>query len=369
MYETRNPTRIAEIAEPPTREAAPASPERVAERRPPKGGLRRALPWIIACVVAYFGLRAALRVWHERQFNVPAGIVFGNGRLEADEIDIGTKFAGRVAELYVNEGDFVHAGQAVARMDTRDLEAERRAAEAQVQQAARLVEEDSAVVAQQRTQLGLAETELGRYRQLRGQDFVTQEDLDQRQQAYDVAVAALAAARARVGEAQQARDAATHAVELLEVNIADDTLRAPRDGRIQYRIANVGEVLGGGGKVFTMLDATSVYMDIYLTTADAGRIRLGGDARIVLDAYAGRPIPAFVSFLASQAQFTPKAVETKNEREHLMFRVTVRVAPQILRARAEAVRSGLPGIAYVRLDSTTNWPASLQGASPGRTPP
>ncbi|HXQ30307.1 MAG TPA: HlyD family efflux transporter periplasmic adaptor subunit [Gemmatimonadales bacterium] len=336
-------------------------------RRPPKTGMRRALPWIIVAVVAYFGARAALRVWHARQFELPAGIAVGNGRLEADEIDIDTKFAARVAALYVREGDFVRAGQALARMDTRDLEAERRSAQAQLEQAARVVDEDSANVVQARTQVQLAQTELDRYRHLRDQDFVTQEELDQRQQAYDAATAALAAMGARVGEAHHALDATSHAVELLQVDIADDTLRAPRDGRIQYRIANVGEVLGAGGKVFTMLDATSVYMDIYLPTSEAGRVRLGTDGRIVLDAYPHNPVRAFVSFLASEAQFTPKAVETQTERDNLMFRVTVRVDSQVLRTREEAVRTGLPGVAYVRLDSTVPWPASLQPTSSART--
>jgi HlyD family secretion protein len=372
MNETGSGTVATPISPPPNRPAMPAIPAPDAgvrakgnggpttPRKPPKRGMRRALPWIIAVVVAYFGARAGLRIWHARQFQLPAGIAVGNGRLEADEIDIDTKFAARIAALYVNEGDFVRAGQALARMDTRDLEAERRAAEAQLAQAGRLVDEDSANVVQARSQVQLARTELERYRQLREQDFVTQEDLDQRQQTYDGATAALGAMRARVGEAQHALDAASHAVELLQVNIADDTLRAPHDGRIQYRIANVGEIVGAGGKVFTMLDATSVYMDIYLPTAEAGRVRLGADGRIVLDAYPQNPIPAYVSYLASEAQFTPKAVETQTERDALMFRVTVRVDSQFLHAREQAVRSGLPGVGYVRLDSTVAWPPSLQ---------
>jgi HlyD family secretion protein len=98
----------------------------------------------------------------------------------------------------------------------------------------------------------------------------------------------LNAANDRVGEAERALDASTHDVELYKVNIADDTLVSPTLGRIQYRISNVGEVLPAGGKVFTMLDFTDVYMDLYLPTADAGRARFGSDARIVLDAYLKR---------------------------------------------------------------------------------
>ena len=144
----------------------------------------------------------------------------------------------------------------------------------------------------------------------------------------------------------------------------DNTLVAPRDGPIEYRVANVGEVLAAGGKVFTMLDASYVYMDIYLPTPEAGRIRIGSEARIVLDAYPDHVIPAKVVYVASQAQFTPKTVETKTERDKLMFRIRVRIDPDRLRGREALVRSGLPGLAYVRTDTATVWPANLQSSPP-----
>jgi HlyD family secretion protein len=121
----------------------------------------------------------------------------------------------------------------------------------------------------------------------------------------------------------------------------------------------VGEVLPAGGKVVTMIDITSVYMDLFLPTSDAGKAAVGTDARIVLDAYPDRSIPAKVSFLATQSQFTPKTVETRSERDRLMFRVRVRVDPELLRAYAEKVRSGLPGVAYLRLDPKVAWPVRI----------
>ena len=184
--------------------------------------------------------------------------------------------------------------------------------------------------------------------------------LDQRRQALDGANALLIAARERVGQAVHALDAATHNVELYKVNIADNTLVAPTQGRIQYRIANVGEVLPAGGKVFTMLDISDVYMDIYLPTASAGRAKVGSEARIVLDAWPKSIIPGHVTFVATQAQFTPKAVETEDERDKLMFRVKVRVDPDILQAHAADVRTGLPGRAYVLIDPKVEWPQNLQ---------
>ena len=90
-------------------------------------------------------------------------------------------------------------------------------------------------------------------------------------------------------------------------------------------------------------------------------MKFGADARIVLDAYSDVVIPAKVSFVATQAQFTPKTVETKTERDKLMFRIRVRIDPERLRARGDAVRSGLPGIAYIRTDPAFAWPERLQG--------
>ena len=202
-----------------------------------------------------------------------------------------------------------------------------------------------------------------RARTLLKSGYITKELFDQRQQQLNAVRAAQISSATRILELGHVLEAATHDVELYNVNIADNTLMAPRAGRIEYRIANVGEVLPAGGKVFTMLDVSYVYMDVYFPTLVAGRIKVGDDARIVLDAYPGLPIPAQVKYVAAQAQFTPKTVETQVERDTLMFRVRVRVDPALLQAHAAEVRSGLPGLAYVRFDSSVPWPERLQGKS------
>jgi len=291
---------------------------------------------------------------------LPPGIASGNGRLEADEIDIQTKFPGRILKLFADEGDLVKPGQTLAIMDTRDLAAQLNAAESQAALAEKAIEETKSNVQQLETQVKLAQQEYDRTQGLVKKGYATHELFDQRSQQLSAAKAALLAGEAKALQAQHALDAANHNAELLKVNIEDNTLVAPRDGRIQYRLANVGEVLGAGGKVFTMLDIGYVYMDIYLPTLDAGKTKVGADARILLDAYPDRPIPAHVSFVATQNQFDPKAVETKSERDKLMFRVRVRIDPSLLKAYEESVRSGLPGMGYVLLDPKTPWPPMLQ---------
>jgi HlyD family secretion protein len=341
---------------------APAGP--VAILPSPAPNPRRRRPWLAMVAVIVAAAAGGGYWWQHSAAGLPDGIVSGNGRLEADEMDIATKFAGRVAELRVDEGDVVRSGQVVARMDTKDVEMSLHKAEAQALGAERMLDEARASVEQQQAQATLAHQELGRANFLFQKGYGTGQLLDQRRQQEAVAKAALTVAQARVGEAEQTLAAATHDVDHYRINIADNALIAARDGRIQYRLANVGEVLAVGGKVFTMLDVNYVYLDIFLPTADAGRTVVGAEARIVLDALPATPIPAKVVFVADQAQFTPKAVETKTERDKLMFRVRVHVDQAFLADHAAEVRSGLPGVAYVRFDPRVDWPAALQ---PGQT--
>ena len=178
--------------------------------------------------------------WQQHQSQLPPGFASGNGRLESDEIDIETRFAGRIAKLLVDEGDMVTAGQVVATMDTRDLQASLKKSEALVSQAERALDEARANLAQQQTQVTLAQQELDRTSALVPRGFATVELLDQRRQQMNAAVAAQNAANHKVAETQHALNAATHDVELYRVNILDNTLVAPREGRIQYRVANFG---------------------------------------------------------------------------------------------------------------------------------
>jgi HlyD family secretion protein len=331
------------------------------QRAPSK---RRARPIVIAALALLIGAGGAgYYTWKHAHPPMPAGISFGNGRIEADEIDIDTKYAGRVAELLVDIGDTVSPGQVVARMDTRDIEQSLSKSEAQTRLAQKAIDEAQANLTQQQTQRTLAQQEIERTRSLVKNGWATKELMDQRQQQLDGADAGLAAAKAKVLQAQHALDAAQHDAGFYRVQITDNTLVAPKSGRIQYRLANIGEVLPVGGKVFTMLDFSYVYMDIYLPTVEAGKVKVGADARIVLDAYPDHPIPAKVSFVASQSQFTPKTVETQSERDKLMFRIRVRIDRARLLAHADAIRSGLPGMAYVRWDPSVAWPRKLQ-ASP-----
>lgn len=310
---------------------------------------------LIAVVIVGAGV-AGFAWWQSRLDGLPDYIASGNGRIEAEEVHVATKYAGRVAEVLVHEGDMVAAGQVLARMDTAELRAELAASRASVAQAEENVAEARAQIVQRQSTLKFAEQELQRAETLVSRGHTSQQQADQRRNERDVAKAALEAAQARLASARRAVEAAEAQAARIETQLAESTLVAPRAGRVQYRLAEPGEVLASGGRVVMLLDLTDVYMTIFLPTADIGRLLVGNEARIILDAVPQYVIPARVSFISAEAQFTPREVETRSEREKLMFRVKVRIDPELLTAHIDKVRTGLPGEAYVMLGGGDAWP-------------
>lgn len=321
--------------------------------------------------------------------SLPAGIASGNGRVEATEIDISTKAAGRVREILANEGDFVKQGDILARMDTAQMDSQLLQAQAQLRRAEigietaqslvkqRQAEQAAALatVAQYEAQLDAAQTRLSRSEQLTASRTVSQQVLDDDRATARGAEAAVNAARARLAaseaaisaskvsvvDAEAAVDAARAAIAAIQSELDDAVLRAPASGRVQYRVAQPGEVLAAGGRVLNLVDLSDVYMTFFLPTAQAGKVAIGAEARIVLDAAPQYVIPARISFVADVAQFTPKTVETEEERQKLMFRVKAKISQDLLQKYIQFVKTGLPGMAYVRLDQNAEWPHNLAG--------
>ena len=174
------------------------------------------------------------------------------------------------------------------------------------------------------------------------------------------AAAGITTARSQIGGAESAVEAAQANIERIQADIDDSALKSPREGRVQYIVARPGEVVAGGGRVLNLMDLSDVYMTFFLPTAAAGRVAIGSEVRLVLDAAPQYVIPAQVSFVADVAQFTPKTVETRVEREKLMFRIRAQIPKDLLKKHIQQVKTGLPGMAYVRLDPNTGWPARLE---------
>lgn len=316
--------------------------------------------WILLLLLALATAAGGFAWWRLKPVPLPPGITMSNGRIEATQIDVATKLAGRVQDVLVNEGDFVEAGQVVARMDSQVLEAELREAQAKVSQARNGAASARAVVDQRESELTFAQNTLKRSEELVDKGFVSPQKLDADRTAMLTARAALVAARSQVVQAESAIDATQASVARIKADLEDSVLKAPRAGRVQYRLAEPGEVLAAGGKVVSMLDLSDVYMTVFLPETTAGRLAIGAQARIVLDVAPQYVIPAKVSFVAAEAQFTPKTVETASERQKLVFRVKAQIDPELLRKYRTRVKAGLPGVAYVQVDPNAQWPPDLE---------
>lgn len=334
--------------------------------------IRNALIAALGLAVLFVGFL----VWRgERPGAVPEGFAQGNGRIEAVEIDIASKYPGRIEAVLAHEGQLVEVGQAVVQMDTRQLRANRHQAEAElrrveiaVENARLLIEQRQAeqraaeaVLSQTKAAEDVARRQLARSESLAQSSVASERTLEIDRSAALGAVAAVASAEASVIGAEAAVAAAQAAIEAIDVEIEDSTLKAPRKGRLQYIVAREGEVVAGGGRIISMVDLNEVYMTFFLQTQAAGRVGLGTEVRLLLDAAPDIAIPASISFVSDVAQFTPKTVETEAEREKLMFRVRARIAPELLAKYLDHIKTGLPGVAWVRLDPSAPWPEAAGG--------
>lgn len=341
----------------------------------------------IVGTVVVIGLVAYL-IWQNMSKANTEALVSGNGRIEATEINVASKFAGQLEEIYVKEGDFVHSGQVLARIKISTLEAQLREVEAQQRQAqdaiataeaqvAMRISEKSAaeaMVQQRKTELAAAKIRLSRTEILAREGASSKQQLDDERAAVQQYAAVLSAAEAQVKSAEGAVvasrsqvsaansqvDAVKATIERIKFDIDDAQLKAPLNARVQFRVAQPGEMVAAGGRVLNLIDLSDVYMTFFLPEAAAGRVAIGTEVRIVLDAAKNIVIPAKVSFVADTAQFTPKSVETESERQKLMFRVKAKIDPALLQKHIQQVKTGLPGMAYIKVDNKAAWPSFLE---------
>ncbi|MBI2253511.1 MAG: HlyD family efflux transporter periplasmic adaptor subunit [Proteobacteria bacterium] len=318
------------------------------------------LSTVIAILVIIGAAAAGYVFWQERQSEAALkGFAVANGRIEVERVAVATKYAGRVAEILVDEGDLVKKGDVVARMDTAELQAELAEAKAGQRQAEQGIDQAQAEIGIRKADLVLAEIELTRASTLQQKNAGPVAEVDRRRAQRDVAVAALKGSQAALEDSKAAALAAEARVARLQTVIADMELKAPTDGRIEYRLVKAGEVLAAGGQVATLLDLADVHMVVFFPTAVAGRVGIGSQARIVLDAAPEFVVPAKVSFVAAEAQFTPKFVETKTERDKLTYRIKVAIDHDLLVKYRDYVKAGLTGNAYLQVEDSAIWPDFL----------
>ena len=213
---------------------------------------------------------------------------------------------------------------------------------------------------QAQSALAVAQTNHTRVTRLNSDGHAADSVLDDATNTLRSAEASLAMARANVSDADASIAAAEADVDRLQISLDDLTIRAPLRGRVLYRLHEPGEVVAAGASIFTMLDLTQVYMNIYLPAPAVGPLVLNDEARIILDPAPQFVVPARVSFIAPESQFTPKSVETQEEREELVFRVKLTIPRDLLVKFEQQVKVGVRGLGFVRVDPTADWPADLQ---------
>jgi HlyD family secretion protein len=291
---------------------------------------------------------------------LPAGIVKAEGRTEATQVDVSSKYPGQLAEISVDEGTKVTVGQAIAKVSSPEFDAQLRGAQADLASSKDALASTTAEIASRQAALAFAKSDFERGQELMKSGFITKQIFEERQRNYEAAEAAVQNMTARRDEAQKAIEIAKAKLQQIQATIDDLTLVSPRNGEIQFKLKRAGETVAAGEPIVTVLDLTDIYMVVFLNAADAGRVVMGDEARVILDAVPEYVIPAQVSFIASDSQFTPKTVETEDERKKLMFRVNLRIDPEDLKKYYGRVEAGLRGAGFVLTSREAKWPAELQ---------
>ena len=294
-----------------------------------------------------------------KQSNLPEGFASGNGRIETTQVDISSKLSGRLINIDSQEGDLVEKNQLLARLDIKELNAKLQEAMAYEQQAIENKNYALAIVEEKQSELSLAKKNYDRANSLYKTKSIPLAEFQKNETLLQTAQAVLSASKSQVISAQSTINATIAQIETIKVNIEDSKLYSPVKGRVLYKIAENGEIVANGGKVLVVLDLLNTYMTIFLPTSQAGLVDIGSEARIVLDAIPNIAIPAHVTFVSPLAQFTPKEIETQAEREKLMFRIKVKIDSNVLEKYFDRIKTGLPGVAYIKLDKNVSWPDYL----------
>lgn len=315
--------------------------------------------WIVLAI-AIIGV-AGFALWKNQQASSSAldGIVGVNGRLELKRLDIATLYPGKVEAVLVNEGDNVNVDQVLALLSSTQSKAQLDAAQAQTKRAQETVSRATAEIEAREQQTKVAKLELDNAVKLHKEKLISVSELERRQAAYRAAQATLNTARAAQAEAQAAVAQAQAQWEQAYSYNDDMQIKAPKAGRVEYQIADVGDVVGAGSKIVSILDPTDTYINVFLTSPQINQIKIGDDARIVIDGIQA-VFPAQITFVSAHAQFTPKSVETSEERAKLMFKVKLQLPQSIALQYSKQLKGGMTALGYVKYNQQVQWPPHLE---------
>ena len=326
----------------------------------------RVIPAIAIAVLLLGGLAFwRWRTVHERE----AAAIRGSGVIEVTQADVAFEIPGRMIERYIDEGAMLDRGEPVARLDDREYRlqveralAARTAADARYRMTvagSRAQEVDQALAALEAAEsdLRFQQREYERVAKLMRGGIVSENELDRARMTLDGAEAVRTRAAAqlrmlregfRTEEIEEARarlQLASKELELAELNLARCQLFAPVAGRVLSKSREAGEMVQPGTPVITVGDLSRPWVNVYIGERDLGKVQLGMAAAVTVDSFPNDPFKGTVTFVADRAEFTPKNIQTPDERVKLVYRVKVEVEP-----RDELLKPGMPADALIPLN-------------------
>jgi HlyD family secretion protein len=335
-------------------------------------GAGRTIPtaWMRALLILSLLVLAVAAGLYFQSRPVPdSGVLRVSGNIEITDAEVSFKIAGRVVERSASEGESVKAGQSVARLDTSELaqevalrSAEVRAAEASLAELVtgsrpEEIAQSEAVVRRMQADVARARADFKRLKKLYEQDNVSGQDYDAAKSAVEVTTAKLGEAQEqlrlvqkgpRIEKVERARaqlQQAKEALALAETRLGYATLTSPLTGVVLSHNIEPGEFVAPGTPIVTVGDLEHVWLRAYVDETDLGHVKVGQAAQVTADTYPDKVYEGRVSFIASQAEFTPKSVQTKKERVKLVYRTKITIDNPHMELKA-----GMPADARIVLD-------------------
>ena len=324
---------------------------------------------IVTAVVVVLVIGAGIAVRFRFREGKEVGVIRVSGNIEVTDVDVSFKIPGRLLQRSVDEGMSVSAGQPVARLDSADLEREAGMKEAELQAAAAVLQELVAgsrpqEIARARAAVAAVQAEAERFsgdferaKALHARDVISRQEFERTRAAYEVADERRKEAteslhlveegprREQIEQSRARVRQVKEAVELARTRLSYATIASPLAGMVLSKNAEPGDYVAPGTPVVTVGSLKDPWLRAYIEETDLGRVKVGQAVEVTADTYPGKKYAGHVSFIASQAEFTPKNVQTRKERVKLVYRIKVDVSNPDME-----LKPGMPAEAAIRTE-------------------
>jgi HlyD family secretion protein len=330
------------------------------------GRIRKVALFLVIITIVAFATYYYINVYNRPE---DPNLLKTSGVIEAVEVRVGTKIGGVIDELAVEEGDQVAAGQVVARIETTDLNIQLEGAGAAVEQAKALladikrglraeeIEQLETIAKLKKANLERVEIDYNKKKALAEKDALPKHEAEMAQKLVEAAqkdyesalelvkIAKLGSREDQIKAAEFSLERAKTSVAQLEQRISEGTIFSPIEGRVSVKNMELGEIAAPGGTIITLVDLERPWVRVFVPENKLGRIRLGMTAEIYSDSFPDKVYKGVIRHIATEAEFTPKNVQTQEERVKLVYAVKVYVDNP-----NQELKPGQLVDAYIRLD-------------------